>query len=92
MGLYDCNPHIRHRCTHQTGSNEFLVFLRRGDTKWEYTASRLSTLSLGRTGRFLILCDEHFALPQEARLGGETAFRVGDTIQHNADPVRAVSG
>ena len=40
----------------------------------------------------LVLRDEHFALPQEAGLGGEAAFRVGQSIQHNADPVGVVSG
>ena len=37
------------------------------------------------------MCDEHFALPQEAGLGGEATFRVGEAIQHNTDPVRVIA-
>ena len=39
----------------------------------------------------LVLRDEHFALPQEAGLGGEATFRVGEAIQHNTDPVRVIA-
>ena len=39
----------------------------------------------------LVLCDEHFALTQEVRLGGEATFRVGGAIQHNTDPVRVIA-
>ena len=40
----------------------------------------------------LVLRDEHFTLAQETRLGCEAAFRVGQAIQHNANPVGVVSG
>ena len=73
--------------------DEFLVFLRRVG---------IAEMGIDRQPAFdalpqkvmvdLILCDEHFTLAQKAWLGGEAAFRVGEAIQHNADPVGVVSG
>ena len=40
----------------------------------------------------LALCDEHFALTQEIRLGSKVALRVGQAVQHNTDAVGVVSG
>ena len=39
----------------------------------------------------LVLRDEHFALPQEVRLCGKVPLRVGQTVQHNTDPVRVIA-
>ena len=73
--------------------DEFLVFIRRVG---------IAEMGIDRQPAFdalpqkvmvdLVLRDEHFALPQEIRLSGKMPFRVGQTIQHNTDPVGVVSG
>ena len=73
--------------------DEFLAFLRRVG---------IAEMGIDRQPTFdtfpqkimvnLVLRDEHFALAQEAGLGGEATFRIGEAIQHNADPVGVVSG
>ena len=73
--------------------DEFLMFLRRvriAEVRI-YGQSAIQMVTEEKTVD-LVLCDEHFALTQEARLGGETAFRQVQSIQHNADPVGVVSG
>ena len=39
----------------------------------------------------LVLRDEHFALPQEIRLGVKVPLRVGQTVQHNTDAVGVIA-
>ena len=39
----------------------------------------------------LILCDEHFALTQEIRLGSKVALWVGQTVQHSTDAVGVIA-
>ena len=36
------------------------------------------------------MCDEHFALTQEIWLGVKVPLRVGQTVQHNTDPVGVI--
>ena len=72
--------------------DEFLVFLRRVG---------IAEVGIDRQPAFdalpqkvmvdLVLRDEHFALPQEVRLDSKVALRVGQTVQHNTDPVRVIA-
>ena len=73
--------------------DEFLVFIRRmGIAEMGIDCQPAFDALPQKVMVDLILCDEHFTLAQKAWLGGETAFRVGQAIQYNADPVGVVSG
>ena len=72
--------------------DEFLVFLRRVG---------IAEVGIDRQPAFdalpqkvmvdLVLRDEHFALPQEIRLGVKVPLRVGQTVQHNTDAVGVIA-
>ena len=73
--------------------DEFLAFLRRVGIA-EMRVHRQSSIR-GTTRKELVdlvLRDEHFTLAQEVGLGVKVPLRVGQTIQHNTDPVGVVSG
>ena len=73
--------------------DEFLVFLRRvGIAEVRiYGQSAIQMVTEEKTVD-LVLRDEHFTLAQEIGLGVKVPLRVGQTIQHNTDPVGVVSG
>ena len=72
--------------------DEFLVFIRRVG---------IAEMGIDRQPAFdalpqkvmvdLVLRDEHFALPQEVRLCGKVPLRVGQTVQHNTNPVGVIA-
>ena len=73
--------------------DELLAFLRRVGIA-EMRVHRQSSIR-GTTRKELVdlvLRDEHFTLAQEVGLGVKVPLRVGQTIQHNTDPVGVVSG
>ena len=72
--------------------DEFLVFLRRvGIAEVRiYGQSAIQMVTEEKTVD-LVLRDEHFALPQEIRLGVKVPLRVGQAVQHNTDPVRVIA-
>ena len=72
--------------------DEFLMFLRRvGIAEVRIYGQSAIQMVAEEKAVNLVLRDEHFALPQEAGLGGEATFRVGEAIQHNTDPVRVIA-
>ena len=72
--------------------DEFLVFLRRVGVA-EMGIDRQPTFNAfpQKVMVDLILCDKHFALAQEIRLGVKVPLRVGQAVQHNTDPVRVIA-
>ena len=72
--------------------DEFLVFRRRvGIAEVRiYGQSAIQMVTEEKTVN-LVLRDEHFALPQEIRLGVKVPLRVGQSIQHNTDAVGVIA-
>ena len=71
--------------------DEFLVFLRRvGIAEVRiYGQSAIQMVTEEKTVD-LVLCDEHFALPQEAGLSIKVSFLVWQVVEDDADAVGAI--
>ena len=71
--------------------DEFLVFLRRvGIAEVRiYGQSAIQMVTEKKTVD-LVLCDEHFALPQEAGLSVKVSFLVWQVVEDDADAVGVI--